>query len=713
MTRLTAAGGDHWRFAFVLEQSLGNVVQGRSIERAVAADGHVDATLIRIEHGHGGLASRLPALRSWSFEASMAARRALRERLRQGRPDAVYIHTQVSALLSVGVMRRVPTVISLDATPINFDQLAASYGHRTQAGAVEAVKRRINRRALAAAEAIVTYSDWAADSVTGDYGIPADRVHVIPVGVDLRRFRPGSGPRPEGPPRVLFVGGDFARKGGPELLDAMRRLDGAAELDIVTPDEVAVPDGLAVRVHRGLTHDSDELYRLYREADIFAFPTHGDCLPNAVCEAVASGLPVVATGVGAIGEVARNGRNGLLVPPGDAGALAAALRTLVEQPELRRSYAEQGLELARRRLDAERNGEAVLDLLRSVSRRRRTMMLVSADGGPGLRREVAEGTRPTTEYLRLEQRYGVRLHDWSQLRWNRGRRDTAQTLAHLFSAVPRLRGVDAVLSDGEHLGIPLALLLRPLRGRAPRHVVIGHDLVGLKKALLLRTVRPQRGMDSIIVHSSNQVSLLTGRLGVPPELVHVIPYAVDTGFWFRPDDAEEDDGLVVSVGREHRDYRCLAEACAGERVFVADHSLHTPGATVRLPHLWPASFTHHALNLADLRAMYARASVVVVPVLPSDPPFGITTVLEAMSMGRALVISATAGLAGVIEHERTGLVVPPEDPGALRAAVRRLLDDPAERQRLGKAARAEAERLYSVDRFVDHLAHHLGLDRGR
>jgi glycosyltransferase involved in cell wall biosynthesis len=318
-----------------------------------------------------GPASRLPVLRSWSFEASVAARTALKRRLADGRPDAVFIHTQVAALLAVRMMGSVPTVISMDATPMNFDSLAESYDHRRQIPPLESAKRQVNRRAFLASRAIVTWSQWAADSVVNDYHIPEDRVHIIRPGVDLRRFRPAGprpeGWRPEGPTRILFVGGDFARKGGGDLLEAMEQIDGSAELDIVTSSPpAALPPGLQVRVHVGLGHDSQELFDLYRKADIFALPSRGECYGLVFSEALASGLPVVACDVGAVREMVVDGHNGLLVPPRAPAQLAEALRTLIARPDLRRSMAEQGLALARREHDADRNAGAIFDLMRKL-----------------------------------------------------------------------------------------------------------------------------------------------------------------------------------------------------------------------------------------------------------------------------------------------------------------------------------------------------------
>src|SRR5579859_2872356 len=105
--------------------------------------------------------------------------------------------------------------------------------------------------------------------------------------------------------------------------------------------------------------------------------------------------------------------------------------------------------------------------------------------------------------------------------------------------------------------------------------------------------------------------------------------------------------------------------------------------------------------------MYAQATVVVVPVIDTPFPFGITTVLEGMSMGKAVVVSNTEGLRGVVEDGRTGVVVPPGDVAGLRRAIVDLLADPDKCRRLGECARQAAIERFGLDVFVGEMARHL------
>jgi len=355
-----------YRFAFVLEQTLGHVAHARNIRRAL--DQHADeiaATLIPVDYRRpAGIRGRLPGLRTWSYEASRQARSELNRHLGQGAYQAIFIHTQVAALLAGGIMKRVPTVLSLDATPSNFDAQGGPYGHRRNGVLSESVKRRINQHVFGRAAVLVTWCRWAAESLVSDYGVRAEKIEVVHPGVDTDLFRPQErAALNEKPIRILFVGGDFERKGGSDLLQAMLRLGPDTHLHVVTTRPVAVPAGISCSVHTGLGPQSPELVSLYRSADIFALPSRGDCFPQAVAEGLACGLPVVATTVGAIPEMVREGVNGHLVPPGEPRALAAALEALVSSSAKRHEMGHWSRVLAEQEHSAITNNRRIFELM--------------------------------------------------------------------------------------------------------------------------------------------------------------------------------------------------------------------------------------------------------------------------------------------------------------------------------------------------------------
>jgi glycosyltransferase involved in cell wall biosynthesis len=270
-------------------------------------------------------------------------------------------------------MRRVPSVISLDATPINYDSLGVSYGHRPAGdGFLDHRKHALNRLAYESAAALVTWSEWARRSLVDDYGIDSRAVSVITPGAaptyfDLGAARPNLPQRPASDRiRFLFVGGDFQRKGGPALLKAFQgRLSERCQLDLVT--HASIPAQPNVRVHNGMGPNSPELLKLFADADVFVLPTRADCLALVLMEAAAAGLPVVATEVGALSEAFVPGGSGLLIPPHDVSALAKALTVLADDAELRRRMGRAGHSLANKRFDARRNNQALLNLVMDVA----------------------------------------------------------------------------------------------------------------------------------------------------------------------------------------------------------------------------------------------------------------------------------------------------------------------------------------------------------
>jgi glycosyltransferase involved in cell wall biosynthesis len=334
-------------------------------------------------------------------------------------------------------------------------------------------------------------------------------------------------------------------------------------------------------------------------------------------------------------------------------------------------------------------------------------MLVSATVDSRLRRDVESGRRPVPEFLRLSDNFGVELVDWSHLGLKSGHRSVRRSMHHVAAALGRVRDYDAVFCDGEHVGIPLALAMRALRIHTP-HLVLGHNLLTRAKTKVFESTHPERRIDRLLVHSENQVAPIVRHLGIAPSMVQVVPFGVDSAFWSANDD-QEDDGLIVSAGREHRDYVTLIAARPpGTRLVVADHSVFTPEAQRRSPIEWPRDVERLALDAAGLRSLYSRASVVVVPLIESRFPAGITTVLEAMSMGKAVVVTETEAIRGVVEHGRTGLTVPCHDPHALRAAIEELCASPRRRREMGAAARAAVLERYDVDLYAATLASHLG-----
>jgi glycosyltransferase involved in cell wall biosynthesis len=263
-----------------------------------------------------------------------------------------------------------------------------------------------------------------------------------------------------------------------------------------------------------------------------------------------------------------------------------------------------------------------------------------------------------------------------------------------------------IFTDGEQIGLPYAALCW-LSRRRPRHVMIGHLLSPRKKVLLHRALILGRRIDTVIVYASAQERVAVETLGYPPERVVLSTFMVDTDFW-RPEHvtaAAPSRPLVCAVGQEFRDYPTLVEAVRGldVDVVIAAASPWSKRADSSAGIDVPDNVTVHGLNLFDLRQLYANATLVVVPLAETDFQAGITTILEAMSMGRAMVCTRTVGQTDTIVDGVTGLYVPPGDPAALRAAIERLLADGDLRNRLAAGGQAWVRDHASIDAYAARL----------
>jgi glycosyltransferase involved in cell wall biosynthesis len=170
--------------------------------------------------------------------------------------------------------------------------------------------------------------------------------------VDLREFCPSSAPI-DGPLRALFSGRLVRQKRVPYLLEAVRDIPVDVDLVGAGPDEEALREqaiavGVQDRVRFLGWASREDMPQRYRDAGVFVFPSVEEGMPNVVLEAMASGLPIIATDIYGHRGLVRDGDNGFLVPVEDSKAIAGALQRLAFDPKLR----EQMGERSRKRAEA-------------------------------------------------------------------------------------------------------------------------------------------------------------------------------------------------------------------------------------------------------------------------------------------------------------------------------------------------------------------------
>jgi glycosyltransferase involved in cell wall biosynthesis len=365
----------------------------------------------------------------------------------------------------------------------------------------------------------------------------------------------------------------------------------------------------------------------------------------------------------------------------------------------------------------------------------RVLLTVSGTMDPERPEQVSRGERPRADYLELAAALGADLLDHAGARRLARNGPMARLIYRLggphlllaWACFLQRKQYDLIFSDGEQVGIPLAWLLKffgsrrqrqPERAGSPRpdkpgHVMIAHILSVGKKAVFFDLFRVHSHIDLFFVYSSWQARHLTGRWRVPAERVVLTPFMVDARFFALEQVAPrppQDRPRICAVGLEHRDYPTLLAAVRGlpVDVVIAAASPWSKRSDTTAGQEIPPNVTVRRFNQYDLRQLYADSAFLVMPLYDVSFQAGVTAILEAMSMSRAVICSRTAGQTDVIVDGETGVYVPPGNVQALRAAIEDLLARPEDANpqdggRMGRAGRRLVEQEMNLDVYVQRL----------
>jgi len=355
-----------YQFAFVMDQQVGLKTQALNWERVVSEDASVQAAWVPVCYeADGGLMSRLPGVPS-GVKGSLRGIAEIKSGLGQAKFDGVLWATWAAKSVPA-LVGAAPSFLVMDMTPAQMEGMGAFYGYgkaRARFGA--GFKRRATEQLYRAAAHLFPWNEWVAASLRDDYGVPAEKITAISPGVDQLLFQPDPAVRAEdGVVRLLFVGGDFQRKGGDLLLRWAKETKTTVpwELHLVTRDEV--PETPYVVVHHGVANNSPALVSLYQSCDVFVLPTRADCYSLVAMEAMACGLPVVISNLGGIPEIVRDGETGILLEPGAYEPLASALDALIADAARRQAMGQAALQRAQTHFNCRTNLSRILDAMKA------------------------------------------------------------------------------------------------------------------------------------------------------------------------------------------------------------------------------------------------------------------------------------------------------------------------------------------------------------
>jgi glycogen(starch) synthase len=323
-----------------------------NIARALTALNH-DVTVLTVHFGdlpfmsnEGGISvRRIKSLRrkqerSGAFEQGifiLTGTLGLLSKVNEWKPEAIISFFGIPAGAVSWLTRgftKAPYIVSLRGGDVpGFRPYDFAFYHRMVAPLLHRVWRH--------AGAVVANSHGLADLARAfDRRVP---IEVIPNGVDTTRYQ-GPENRNWTFPKMLWVGRLVYQKGLDVLVEALGDLKSLPwELTLIgdgpiraTLEQQALQKGIADRIFFTGWLDREEMDRFYHEANLFVFPSRHEGMPNALLEAMACGLPVIASRIAGNEELVIPGETGLLVPPQDSGALRKALETLLTAPENRK-----------------------------------------------------------------------------------------------------------------------------------------------------------------------------------------------------------------------------------------------------------------------------------------------------------------------------------------------------------------------------------------
>lgn len=262
----------------------------------------------------------------------------------------------------------------------------------------------------------------------------------------------------------------------------------------------------------------------------------------------------------------------------------------------------------------------------------------------------------------------------------------------------RKENYDLIVAWENDTGFPLALLRRLLGQHQPPLAILTFSLRGP----LARFPKLMRfgaaGADFFTVTSRSEVQRYSDTLGIHPEQIRFCAYGVRDAY--SPSIPRPEQEFIFSGGKSGRDFATIVEAVRGLPFPV---TINARAEDLRKYSLPANVHTNNILPFNEFNRLNAQARFVVVPLQDLPEAVGISSVLFAMMNRKAVIASRVPGILDYVQEGKTGLLVEPGNPQALREAILRLWQDPGEAIVMGSLGRLAYLNHYTFDAFAQRL----------
>lgn len=348
----------------------------------------------------------------------------------------------------------------------------------------------------------------------------------------------------------------------------------------------------------------------------------------------------------------------------------------------------------------------------------RALILLCMQIDPNTKVEAEAGQIPYPEYLALQKLTGATLFSLNDVKES----------THPLVRMARLPGLryglamlgfinrhryDQIYCTGEDIAIPFGFMMKAVRDLGRITSVIHHG--GTPKRRLLLRLLGGRVFRNIICLSREQERVLVDENSLPKDKIKNLPLWLDHKFYDpeKVTHGQHNNEYALSVGQESRDYttlnRAISELPWQFKIVASGWSPHGFSLAEGVYETSNVSVEKGGLSYVELRQRYADARIVIVPLNNVTYAAGVTSICEAMAMGKPVIASASPGVADYIRDGVSGLVVPVGDADALRQAITKLWNDTELRCRMGEHNRKWVIKTFSTWRYAERIAGMMGV----